>query len=247
MEIGEPTFSQEIHRAIERLNLRKISTEYWSQDECVFIPEFFPADSLAALLEDVERLTPEVHRNYVPRHKKGGSVSHFAIAKQGLTLFEFYRSAEFRAFVSRLVNADLKLCPDDDPHACALYFYTEPGDHMGFHYDTSYYKGARYTVLVGLIQQSSSRLLCRLQTRQPGREPQDLALATTPGSMVIFNGDRVYHGVSPSQAGERRVVFTMEYVTNPEMGRAKRIFSNLKDAFAYFGVKSLWQSRKRKA
>ncbi len=245
MEIEETAFSQELHRALAGLDRQKISKEYWDQNECVFIPHFLPVDALAPLLDDVERLASEVHRNYVPRHKKGGSVSHFAIAKEGPVLFEFYRSPEFRGFLSRLVNADLKLCPDDDPHACALYCYTEAGDHMGFHYDTSYYKGARYTVLFGLIQQSSSHLLCRLHTRQPGREPQDLSLETTPGSMVIFNGDKVYHGVSPSQAGERRVVFTMEYVTNQEMGRAKRLFSNLKDAFAYFGVRSLWQSRRR--
>jgi hypothetical protein len=65
--------------------------------------------------------------------------------------------------------------------------------------------------------------------------------------MVIFNGDKVYHGVSPSQAGDRRVVLTLEYVTSQEMGRLKRVFSNLKDAFAYFGIKSLFQGRGRRA
>jgi hypothetical protein len=30
------------------------------------------------------------------------------------------------------------------------------------------------------------------------------------------------------------------------MGRAKRAFSNLKDAFAYFGVRALWQSHSRR-
>ena len=75
----------------------------------------------------------------------------------------------------------------------------------------------------------------------------EMAVATERGSMVIFNGDKVYHGVSPSREGERRVVFTMEYVTSREMGRAQRLFSNLKDAFAYFGIKSLFQSRGRRA
>jgi hypothetical protein len=116
---------------------------------------------------------------------------------------------------------------------------------MGRHYDTSYYKGARYTVLFGLVQDSSSRLRCRLHTRQPGRPPVDLAVATEPGSMVIFNGDKVYHGVIPSREGERRVVFTMEYVTSQEMGRAKRFFSNLKDAFGYFGIRALLRGRRR--
>ena len=239
------SLTAEIDRAVAQLDFARLEREYWEQDEFLFIPRFLRPEAVAPLLEDVRRLEPGLNRNYIPRHKKGGSVSHFAIADGGPALLEFYRSASFRQLLSRLVRADLKLCPDDDPHACALYFYTEAGDHMGYHYDTSYYKGARYTVLVGLVQDSASRLLCRLHTKQPARQPVDLAVATEPGSMVIFNGDKVYHGVSPSQAGDRRVVLTLEYVTNQEMGRAKRVFSNLKDAFAYFGVRALWQSRAR--
>jgi hypothetical protein len=240
-----PSVALEIERAVRELDEARLQREYWDQDEFLFLPQFLPPAVVDRLLEDVERLEPGLNRNYIPRHKKGGSVSHFAIAEDGPSLLAFYRSDAFRAFLSRLVRADLKVCPDEDPHACALYFYTEAGDHMGHHYDTSYYKGARYTVLVGLVQNSTSRLLCRLHTRQPDRAPRDLAVATTPGAMVIFNGDKVYHGVSPAAAGDRRVVLTLEYVTSQEMGRVKRAFSNLKDAFAYFGLKSLFQSARR--
>jgi hypothetical protein len=241
-----PGVSSEIARAVLALDEARLQREYWEQDEFLFLPGFLPPVVVERLLEDVERLEPWLNRNYIPRHKKGGSVSHFAITDGGPNLLAFYHSEAFRAFLSRLVRADLKLCPDEDPHGCALYFYTEAGDHMGHHYDTSYYKGARYTVLVGLVQDSTSRLLCRLHTRQPGRTPRDLEVATTPGAMVIFNGDKVYHGVSPASAGDRRVVLTLEYVTSREMGRFKRIFSNLKDAFAYFGIKSLFQSARRR-
>ena len=77
-----------------------------------------------------------------------------------------------------------------------------------------------------------------LHTRQPGRPPVEVAVAIEPGLMV---------GVSSSREGERRVVFTMEYVTSREMGRAQRLCSNLKDAFAYFGLRALWRSRGRGA
>jgi hypothetical protein len=39
--------------------------------------------------------------------------------------------------------------------------------------------------------------------------------------------------------GEERIVLTMEYVTNPERGVLNRFLSNMKDAFAYFGVRAL--------
>jgi hypothetical protein len=163
-----PSVALEIERAVAALDETRLRDEYWAQDEFLFLPQFLPPSVVERLLEDVERLEPGLNRNYIPRHKKGGSVSHFAIAEDGPSLLAFYHSEVFRAFLSRLVRADLKLCPEEDPHACALYFYTEAGDHMGHHYDTSYYKGARYTVLVGLVQDSVSRLLCRLHARRHG-------------------------------------------------------------------------------
>jgi hypothetical protein len=30
--------------------------------------------------------------------------------------------------LSRLVRAKRSLCPESDPHSCALYYYTEPGE-----------------------------------------------------------------------------------------------------------------------
>src|SRR6185436_17148558 len=164
----------EIDRAVAALDVAALEREYWDQDEFVFLPRFLPAETVARLLEDVARLEPGLNRNYLPGHKKGGSVSHFAIAERGPSLLAFYHSEAFRRFLGRLTGAELQLCPDDDPHACALYFYTEPGDHIGFHYDTSYYRGARYTILCGLVQESSSRLQCRLRTRRAGAEPIDL-------------------------------------------------------------------------
>ncbi len=234
-----------VERTLAGLDVEALAREYREQDEFLFLPDALPPDTVAPLVAAAERLEPGLNRNYIPRHKKGGSVSHFTIAEEGPALLALYRSEAFRGFLERVVGAGLHLCPDEDPHACALYFYTRAGDHMGYHYDTSYYRGARYTVLVGLVQDSSSRLLCRLHTRQRGRAPRDLAVATTPGSLVIFNGDRVYHGVSPSGPGERRIVLTLEYVTTREIGRAQRVFSDLKDAFAYFGVRALWQGRRR--
>jgi hypothetical protein len=37
----------------------------------------------------------------------------------------------------------------------------------------------------------------------------------------------------------------MEYVTNPEMAFHKRLFSNLKDAFAYFGLSAVFLRRRQ--
>lgn len=68
---------------------------------------------------------------------------------------------------------------------------------------------------------------------------EELRLTTPPGAMVIFNGNKLWHGISPIEAGAERVVLTMEYVTNPEMGAFSRFVSNMKDAIAYFGFSAV--------
>jgi alkylated DNA repair dioxygenase AlkB len=131
-------------------------------------------------------------------------------------------------------------CPPNDPHRCALYAYTEEGDYMGWHYDTSYYKDRRWTVLVGFKDESSSRLLCLLHTRNPDRDVVKLELQIKPGTLVIFNGDKVYHAVSPLKEGESRYIVSMQYVTNGEMNPFMRFISNMKDAVAYFGLRGVF-------
>lgn len=233
---------QAVERAVAALDVERIAKEYWEQDEFVYLPKFLPAPVVTEhLIPQVERLRPTLNRNYIPGHKKGGSVSYFTVRKQAREFLALYRSPSFLAFLTKVTKAPVQLCPETDPHACALYYYTEAGDHIGWHFDTSYYKGARYTILMGLIDQSAQcRLLAQLYKRDPSRTPKDLSLIIRPGDLVIFNGDKLWHAVSPLGEGEYRVVLTLEYVTNPDMNPFKRLYSNLKDSFAYFGLKTVF-------
>ena len=101
-------------------------------------------------------------------------------------------------------------------------------------------------LLVGFQDDSSSRLLCHLHTKQPGHEVEKLELKMTPGMLVLFNGDKVYHSVSPVKAGETRYVVSMQFVTSGEMNPFMRFISNMKDAVGYFGLRGVFGGGKRK-
>lgn len=232
---------EEIARVLGALDVEAVRAAYWRQNEFVVLERCLPPAIIDPFLAEVEAVRPAVHRTYLPRHKKGGSVSAFVLAAAAPAILALYRSSAFLDFLGRVTDRRLQRCPPDDPHACALYFYTEPGDHIGFHYDRSYYRGARYTVLVGLIERSSSRLVCQPFKRVPGRAPVELRLATEPGTLVLFNGDTLWHAISPLGAGEERVSLTLEYVTDPAMRPLQRLVSNMKDAIAYFGFRSVFR------
>ena len=236
------SIEQEVVRAIEGVDLAEIRRCYRDQDEFVVLDRFLTRLVIDQLLLEVDSLAPRVNRNYVPGHKKGGIVSFYALLNQAPAILSLYRSPAWLTFLSRFVEAPLMLCPEDDPHSCALYYYTEPGDHIGFHFDTSYYKGTRFTVLLGLVERSSSRLVCQTHKDDPARM-REIALATEPGTLVLFNGDKLWHKITPLGENEERVSLTLEYVTDPAMTPAKRFVSNMKDAIAYFGFRSVFKRR----
>ncbi|HXH84366.1 MAG TPA: 2OG-Fe(II) oxygenase [Candidatus Tectomicrobia bacterium] len=235
----------EVRRAVAGLDVASLYRQYWEQNEFVHLDRWLPPSLVAAMVAEVERVRPAVNRAFIPRHKKGGSVGAWTLAGRAPTMLALYRAPSFLRLLAQLTRRAPQPCPDRDPHACALYFYTEPGDHIGFHFDTSYYRGARYTVLVGLIERSSSRLVCHLYKNDPRRAPREVRLATEPGTVVIFNGDRLWHAITPLGEGEERVSLSLEYVTDPSMHPLKRFVSNMKDAIAYFGFRGVFGRRPR--
>lgn len=235
----------ELAETVNRSDRQNLQRTYWSQNEFIHLEHFLPSAVSAPLLEEVELLQSDINRNYVPGHKQGGSVSFYSIREKAPAMLGLYKSQELRTFLGQITDAELKLCPEDDPHACALYYYTKPGDHIGYHYDTSYYKGARYTVLIGLVEQSKHcRLVARVGKHEAVENLPETSLPMNTGTMVIFNGDKLWHAVTPLGEGERRVVLTLQYVTDQRMGPVKKLFSNMKDAVAYFGPAALFRRPK---
>jgi hypothetical protein len=225
---------------LESLDVRKLRAEYSAQGAFLSLEDFLPPEITAQLIAAVDAVEGSINRNYLPGHKQGGSVSRHAIDRQAPAIAQLYRSAPLRRWLEQLTGESLQLSPPDDPHAYALYFYTRPGDHIGWHYDTSYYAGRRYTLLLGLIDQSSCRLDYELHTREKGVAVVQGSIKIPPGGLVIFDGDKLRHRITPSLDGERRVSLTFEYVTDPRMHPWWRLISNMKDAFAYFGFRQVF-------
>lgn len=200
-----------------------------------FMPPEFVIDHY---LPEVENCTKFIHRVRVPRFKKSGSVSRNNLMAHAPGLFNIYQSDQMKRFIEQIVGETLYRCPEDDPHGVALYHYTEPGDHIGVHYDKSFYKGKRYTVLLGMIQDSvESKLVCYPGASKLNRRKNPIEVLTHPGTLVVFSGDSLWHEVTPLGKNERRVILTMEYVTDNRISPVNRFISNFKDRYLYFGNK----------
>jgi alkylated DNA repair dioxygenase AlkB len=228
---------------LRRFDLDETRRRFLEQGAFVHVPGFLPPEVTGQLVAAVAALSSSVNRNYLPGHKQGGSVSRHAIDARAPFIADLYRSPALIEWLGRLAGERLQVSPPADPHAYALYFYTRPGDHIGWHYDTSYYAGRRYTLLFGVIDESSCRLDYELHTREPGVATLKGSLRIPPGGLVFFDGDKLRHRISPLGEGERRVSLTFEYVTDTRMHPWRRVISNMKDAVAYFGFRQVFRRR----
>ncbi len=228
-------------RALAQFNREDLRRVFSSQGAFLYLADFLPAGLTDVLVAAATAAQSSVNRNYLPGHKQGGSVSRHRLDELAPAVAELYRSPELMRFLEGLAGEPLQVSPADDPHAYALYFYTRPGDHIGWHYDTSYYAGRRYTLLLGVIDRSSCRLYYQLHTREAGVAVIDGAVRIPPGGLVFFDGDKLRHRISPLGSDEMRVSLTFEYVTDPRMHAGWRLISNMKDAVAYFGFRQVFR------
>ncbi len=230
-----------IEEVLSRMNGERLRQRFVEQGSFLYLDEFLPPGHTQRLVEAVDAARSSVNRNYLPGHKQGGSVSRHSLDRVAPFIASLYRSPALIHWLETLCGERLQPSPDDDAHAYALYFYTQGGDHIGWHYDTSYYAGRRYTLLIGVIDRSSCRLEYQLHTREQGAAPVDGAVRIPPGGAVFFDGDALRHRITPLAAGEERVSLTFEYVTDPRMNPWWRLISNMKDAVAYFGFRQVFR------
>jgi hypothetical protein len=233
--------SGDLAERLASLDLPSLRRDYAQQGRFLYIADFLPPGITARLIAAVAAVNTAVNRNYLPGHKQGGSVSRHAIDELAPDIAHLYRSPSLLHWLQQLTGDTLQASPPADPHAYALYFYTRAGDHIGWHYDTSYYAGRRYTLLLGVIDESSCRLDYELHTRERGATVVAGSIKIPPGGLVVFDGDSLRHRITPSNDGEIRVSLTFEYVTDPRMNPWWRLISNMKDAFAYFGFRQVFR------
>jgi hypothetical protein len=202
------------------------------------MPDFLPPHTFAALRAEAEHLaSPE--RNYVPTHKKGGTIAYETLIRTAPGIVSLYHSADLLGLASRLVGVWVGPTPIHDQSSLSLLFYNKPGDHIGWHYDHNFYRGRHFTLLLALVNRGRAAgglSHAVLRARVGGKEVE---ISTAPNTLVIFEGALVQHDVTPILEGERRVMLSMTYCNDPRAHWWQSASRRIKDT-AFFGVRALW-------
>jgi hypothetical protein len=208
------------------------------EQKLAVIDNVLPPSSFSDIATEIEKLV-ETERSYLPTHKKGGTVAYETLIEKAPNVVALYHSAAMQALVSNVVGERVEPTPLHDQSSLSVLFYEKPGDHIGWHYDHNFYKGRHFTVLIPIVNRgagenglSQAQLSAKL-----GRE--EITIATPPNRMIMFEGAKVVHKVTPIGEGERRVVLSMTYCTDPRNSLAQGVARRIKDT-AFFGLRALW-------
>lgn len=194
--------------------------------------------TLSRIEAEVDRYS-RTERSYLPTHKKGGAIAYETLRAKIPSVADLYLSPEMSSLISRITGVPVVPTPFSDKSSCSVLVYEEPGDHIGWHYDHNFYKGRHFTVLIPIVNRGSGPdglSAARLLVKSGQREE---AVATPPNALVVFEGAKVRHKVMPIETGERRVVLSMTYCTDPRNSVVQESMRRIKDT-AFFGLRALW-------
>jgi hypothetical protein len=217
-------------------NLEQTRKEFAENNEYLLVEEGLPAGIIDRVRQELN--VAQATRSAVPWYRAAGSIGYRRIQVEAPFTAALYRSKAMRDYVSALCGKPIQCKSHDDDHACTFYVYTKPGDRMSFHYDVCGCEdAASYSMIIGVIDDSTQKLLVELHRDDRTRKTQSLRISTKPGLMITFAGSKVWHGVSRLGRNEVRVTLGLAYATNnnrqPPRRRLIKVFA---DTFFHFGI-----------
>jgi hypothetical protein len=214
-------------------------TDRFRSDSLITATKFLDAAALEKLRQEAADNLPRVVRSYVPTHKQGGTVSYENIHLHAPSCLALYHSPVMHRWISEIIGEPVSCTADHDQSACSLLYYTQPGDYINWHRDPNFYAGRQFTVLLMLVNKAASGGVSAGTLMRKHRDGRQERIELEENALVLFEGPRILHKVSPTASGDTRIALSMTFNTNPRIGLVAELARRVKDT-AFFGMKALF-------
>jgi hypothetical protein len=223
-------------------NLEQVQADFRRDNEYVCVEQALPREVIDRIRQEI--VVGRATRSFVPWYRAAGSIGYRRIQREAPFTAAVYRSKAMRDYVSALCGKPILCKSDDDDHACTFYVYSKRGDRMSFHYDVCGCEdAASYSMIIGVVDESTQKLLVELHRGDATRSPRSLAIATRPGLMITFAGSKVWHGVSRLGRDELRVTLGLAYAINDRQPSKRRLVKVMADTLFHFGLGGMLKRR----
>lgn len=85
------TIDQQVTGIVSEANIDEWSHQYWVQGNFFALEHLMPQSLIEELMREVDGVRPKINRNFIPRHKKGGSVSYYLLQESTPAMLALYR------------------------------------------------------------------------------------------------------------------------------------------------------------
>ncbi len=202
------------------------------------VPGFLPPENFQRILRELSALQ-SIERGYIPTRRKAGTIAYETLIQTAPVITGLYHSSDLKRFLSRTAKLDLLPTPIQDQNSLSLLIYDRPGDHIGFHHDLNFYRGRHFTVILCLVNEGSGPDGLSHAGFVVNRDGSEQHVRAAPNTLIMFEGSKVYHKVTPIAENERRVVMSMTFCTEPTSKWSQAVSRRIKDT-AFFGLRALW-------
>ncbi len=207
-------------------------------NDLAVVPDFLPRQLFEHLLTELST-TEAIERGYIPIRRKAGTIAYETLIETAPVMTSLYHSDDLRRFLSSSIKVELLPTPIRDQNSLSLLIYDRPGDHIGFHYDYNFYRGRHFTVILCLVNTGTAADGLSHASFVVNQDGTEREIRAAPNTLIMFEGSKVYHRVTPIKENERRVVMSMTFCTEPRSRWSQAVSRRVKDT-AFFGLRALW-------
>lgn len=148
---------------------------------------------------------------------------------------ELYYSNEILDSLSKVLKKPVQRTPLTDNNACSLLIYSNNGDYIDWHLDSSIYSGDRYVVLITLVNENEKRDGLSNNEFIYIHNNKTHTIKLKPNSMIMFKGSEIYHKSTAIKENERRILLSMVFcdICYPKMSLYNRLNETVKNFVLY--------------
>ena len=158
--------------------------------------------------------------------KAGKTISTKQLLEFDSDIIEWYKL--FAKYISNIINENVTITPLYMPTSCALLIYDEENDFINWHFDQNHFQGRFFTVLLPITLHSTCT-----KYMYKDKDANIQQIDQHEGN-IIFEGSKVFHMASKLCKGEKRIILSLQYVTNDNIDLLNTFLLKIKD-FAYIG------------
>ena len=148
---------------------------------------------------------------------------------------ELYYSNELLDSLSAVLKKPMQRTPLTDNNACSLLIYSNKGDYIDWHLDTSLYSGDRYVVLITLVNENEKKDGLSNNEFIYIHNNKNYTIKMRPNSLIMFKGSEIYHKSTAIKENERRILLSMVFcdICYQKLSILSRISENIKNFVLY--------------